>query len=147
MLNDKVLLKCVSCSAVNRVEKDKIKQAVCGKCGSQLIFPVVPVIGSTANFNKEVIEWPGAVLVEFWSPGCVFCRGLVSVLEQIAAEKAGLLKVLTINIEENQQLAVNYNIQSVPNMLLFNQGEKKDQLTGVHSKEHITGWINYYLQL
>ena len=69
MKHKSVLLRCVKCGAVNSVPEDRIgEHPKCGKCGSYIYFPVRPVDATVESFSREVLEWPGAVLVEFWAP-------------------------------------------------------------------------------
>jgi thioredoxin 2 len=64
-----VLLRCGNCGAVNRVPADKLNSnPKCGKCKNYLTFPKAPVNVTAGNFDREVLGWPGAVLVEFWAP-------------------------------------------------------------------------------
>lgn len=147
-MKDNVLLRCNNCKTINRVTINKIQnQPICGKCKAILTFSNSPQERTISNFNEQVLEWPGAVLVEFWASWCGHCQRLAPVLQQIAQEKAGLIKIMQINSEQQQPLAINYKIQGVPTMILFDHGRLINQIAGALSKDQILGWMQYYIQL
>jgi len=98
------------------------------------------------NFNKEVLESSVPVLVDFWAPWCAPCRLVAPVLEEIAEEYAGRLKVVKLNTDENPAVAMKYNIMSIPTLLLFKNGEVVDETIGAVPKHVIVNNLNYYLQ-
>lgn len=87
------------------------------------------------NFEAEVIESETPVLVDFWAPWCPPCRMLSPVMDEIAAEKEGVAKIVKVNVDENQELAKRYKVQSIPLLLFFKGGELKDQLLGAANKK------------
>lgn len=90
---------------------------------------------SDANFDEEVIASSTPVLVDFWAPWCPPCRMLSPVMDEIAAEKEGVAKIVKVNVDENQELAKRYKVQSIPLLLFFKGGELKDQLLGAANKK------------
>jgi thioredoxin 2 len=139
---DTILLRCGNCGAVNKLLKDKLSAGPkCGKCKAPLDYPGRPVDVTSGSFQKEVLSCPGVVLVEFWSPSCGYCLRLDPVLEQLAREKAGILKIVKINTHAEQYLPSQYGIRGVPALLLFRNGNKINQITGAMSKQQLEEWV------
>src|SRR5947207_12574020 len=84
------------------------------------------------TFENEVLESEQPVLVDFWAEWCGPCHAVSPVLEKISEEKN--LKLVKVNIDENQQLAMRYGVQSIPNMILFENGEPKASAIGAQPK-------------
>ena len=83
------------------------------------------------DFRKEVLDADLPVLVDFFAPWCGPCRALTPVLEGVAKAYAGRLKVVKVNVDDAQQLAVNYSIRSVPTLMFFKEGEVVDTFIGL----------------
>jgi len=84
-----------------------------------------------AEFQSVVLESDVPVLVDFWAPWCGPCKMAAPVLEKIAGEYDGQLKVCEVNVDEERQIATQYGIMSIPTMFLFKDGQMVDQVTGV----------------
>ena len=89
------------------------------------------------NFQAEVIESEIPVLVDFWAPWCGPCRMVAPVVEEIAKERDGALKVVKMNTDENQQTALAFNIMSIPTLILFRNGQPAKTVIGAYPKRRL----------
>jgi thioredoxin 1 len=89
------------------------------------------------NFQAEVLESEIPVLVDFWAPWCGPCRMVAPVVEEIAQERAGELKVVKLNTDENQQTALSFNIMSIPTLILFRNGQPAKTVIGAYPKRKL----------
>ncbi len=95
------------------------------------------VEATTAGFKSEVLDSTTPVLVDFWAPWCGPCRMVAPVVEEIAKEYAGKIKVMKLNTDENMDIAVQYNILSIPTLGFFQGGKMVDRIIGAVPKKVI----------
>lgn len=100
---------------------------------------------NASTFKQEVLESDIPVLVDFWAPWCAPCRMLAPILEEIAREYQGRLKVVKLNTDENPITANAYGIQGIPTLILFTRGFARERLVGLMPKGHIMAKILPYL--
>jgi thioredoxin 1 len=95
-----------------------------------------------SNFDRELKQDDKPLIVDFWAEWCGPCKMIAPLLDEIAREKAGLLKVAKVNVDENQSLSLKYNIRAIPALLFFKNGQLRDQVTGVASKKDLLNRVD-----
>ncbi len=136
------VMSCPECGTKNRLRDSPPDQVpVCGKCKSSLPWIIA---GTDISFRKE-LEIATPVLVDFWAEWCGPCRMISPVLEDLARDKAGHIKVVKINVDENPATARQFNIQSIPTMILFKDGRPVEILVGAMSKAAILEKLGAHL--
>lgn len=95
------------------------------------------VVVNQSNFEQEVVKSELPVLIDFWAPWCGPCRMMAPVVEDLAVELAGKAKIAKVNVDENQELAMQFNVMSIPTFLIFKNGVVVDQLVGGMEKDQL----------
>jgi thioredoxin 2 len=129
-----LVVACAHCGQKNRIQKGRRgDQAVCGRC-KQPVFANRPITATDANWQTEVAGAGVPVLVDFWAPWCGPCRAVAPMIDAIAQERAGRLKVVKLNVDENPKTAARYGIQAIPTMMIFRGTDIIDQIRGALPK-------------
>lgn len=97
-----------------------------------------------AQFNDEVLNAKGLVLVDFWAEWCGPCRQLIPVLEEISKEMSDKVKICKINVDESPDKAAEMGIRSIPSVFLFKDGKQLDMKVGLNSKSALIEWIEKF---
>jgi thioredoxin 1 len=97
------------------------------------------------DFEQEILKADTPALVDFWAAWCGPCRAIAPVVEELAKDYAGKLKVAKMNVDENSKTPVKYGIRAIPTLILFKNGNVMDQITGAVSKSQIDNAIKKML--
>lgn len=100
---------------------------------------------TTESFRSDVIESDKPVVVDFWAEWCGPCKKLSPILEEVADELDGEVTIAKVNVDEERNLGAMFQIMSIPNVLIFNNGEKVDEFVGLRSKDDIVAQVKKQL--
>ncbi|MCX8103744.1 MAG: thioredoxin [Candidatus Bipolaricaulota bacterium] len=100
---------------------------------------------SDSTFTKEVLQSSQPVLVDFYADWCGPCRAIAPIVEEIAHELSNRLKVVKLDVDQNQEIAMQYGVQSIPTLLLFKNGKEIERLIGYMSKSKLLSKIEPHL--
>lgn len=142
------MVRCSQCGQINRVRSEKLERGMqpkCGNCKASLLVRHGPVTVNDASFRDMVENSDLPVLVDFWAPWCGPCHALAPVIEELASEFSGKIRVGKLNTDENPKVAGRFRIRSIPTMILFRNGQEIDRMTGVLPKQAIAGRIRAHL--
>jgi thioredoxin 2 len=139
-MSEPQLIRCSNCGATNRVPPEKLSAGlapICGRCKKPLTISPKPIQITDANFAEEVERSPLPIFVDMWAPWCGPCRQLTPVVEELAVELSGRMRIGKLNVDENPVTSARFRIQSIPAMLVFKGGKEVDRIIGAQPKSEI----------
>jgi len=146
---DSTIIKCSNCGTKNRIPTSRLQdKPICGRCRSPLTlgaFHDHPLTVTDSTFSMEVLSYPGAIIVDCWAPWCGPCHMVSPILEQLASEYSGRVKIAKLNVDENPSTATQYSIRSIPTLLFFRDGKFVKSLVGALPKGEIEGHLQSLL--
>jgi len=148
-MSNRIIVRCDRCKIKNRLDINRLQESPkCGKCGHPLHSEpyydhVLELTDQT--FTTEVLSHSGPVLLDFWAPWCGPCGMVGPIMDQLANEHAGRLKVAKMNLDENPQTASRFGIRSVPTLLFFKDGNLVKTLPGAFPKHEIEKFLSLIL--
>ena len=134
------LIDCPVCGATNRVPLEKLERGlapVCGRCKNPLPVSIHPITVTDATFSAEVERSPLPVLLDLWAAWCGPCQMISPVVEELAKEMAGRVRVAKLNIDENPATTRRFGIRSIPALLVLKSGQEIDRIVGAQPKTEI----------
>jgi len=142
--------RCAECGTRNKIPEEKVgANAKCGKCKAAMkteeLLNDKPVIITAANFNEMVIKSPLPVLLDCWAPWCGPCKMMAPVLDELASEWKGRVRVCKLEVDGNPDVAARFQIQSIPTMIILDRGVEKETMIGALPKQQIKMKMAPYL--
>ena len=98
-------------------------------------------VATDDNFEGEVLKSDKPVLIDFWAPWCGPCKAIGPVVEELAEKFKDSVKIMKLNVDENQKTAVNYGVRSIPTLILFKEGKVLDTLIGLVPKKRLEDFV------
>ena len=141
-MTDSLYLVCPHCEAVNRVPAARLDQHPnCGQC-HQPLFTGQPVELTTSNFTKYLQRHDIPILVDFWAPWCGPCKMMAPAYKQAAAMLEPRVRLAKVNTENEQALGAQYNVRSIPTLIIFKGGREIARQAGAMAATDIVQWVN-----
>ena len=138
------VINCPQCGAANRVDPSR-PGAVCGRCKSPIAAQVKPLVVTDGTFASEVEQSRLPVLVDFWAAWCGPCRMVAPILDKLASELSGRVRIAKLDVDANPMTSSRFRVQSIPTMIVFQNGREADRIVGAQSREAILQRLSRFM--
>lgn len=136
--------RCPNCKGMNRLSSDRIEnRPICGKCQNLLIDG--DAIEGTENNLASILGGDLPVVIDFWAPWCNPCVGFAPTFQNIAKEMNGKARFVKVNTEVEQSIGAQYQIRSIPTIMVFRNGQRVDMVNGALPQSQFVQWLNQAL--
>ena len=140
-----MIFVCPSCGAKNRVPEDKLNaQPTCGQCHQNLIA-LAPIELNEQNFSNFVSHSDLPIMIDLWAEWCGPCKMIAPVLDELAPEFAGKVKIVKMNVDDNQTTPAQFGVRSIPTLLLIKNGQVVATQVGALPKTQLANFINQHI--
>lgn len=140
-----MIIMCPHCGGLNRVANEKVSQhPQCGKCKGEL-FTGQPLEMNQTQFQRALSKTEQTLVVDFWAPWCGPCQGFAPVFKQAAQAFEPKARFIKINTEQEQMLAGQLNIRSIPTLAIFKNGQEVTRMSGAMNFQQFSQWLNQFI--
>ena len=143
-MSDALHVVCPHCDGINRLPAERLNAGgKCGKC-HQPLFDGHAIELTTNNFQRHILKSDLPIVVDFWASWCGPCKMMAPIFSQAASQLQPHYRLAKVNTEQHQQLAAQYNIQSIPTLAIFKQGREIARQSGAMQLPQLLQWVRQY---